>query len=154
MEDTSIKGRAEKDLGRVGIDVAKELQGVGIGGVAAKNGARLQDNLVGAEILALEEDQLVFVRQVERPGGVLLQTEVERLDAGGRGIGAVVARGQQLRSPEARLGVENGLVADGDLGGNGVDIKLERLVDATGAKSWLDLRERLRQPRPGAVLAG
>jgi hypothetical protein len=49
---------------------------------------------------------------------------VQRLDALGRGVGAVVARDEQLGAAEAGLAVEDGLVADGDLGGDGVDIEL------------------------------
>lgn len=107
---------AEKQLGRVLLDIAKELERVRVGGGLAQDGARLQDDLVGAEVVALEKDELVFVRQVQRPLCVLHEAEVQGLDAGGGSIGAGVAGNEEFRAPEAGLdvvgtGSKDGLVA-------------------------------------------
>lgn len=70
------------------------------------------------------------MRQVQGFGRVLHDAKVQRLDALRRGVGARVARDQQLRAPEARLhvgraGGEDGLVVDGDLEGLGLGVELE-----------------------------
>lgn len=98
------------------VDVGEEHQRVRVGDGLVEQGARLQDDLVGAEVGALEEDELVLVRQVEGSLCVLHEAEVERLDACGGRVGAVVAGGDELATTEADLYVvgarcEDGLVA-------------------------------------------
>lgn len=125
-KDTGSEGCAEQNLGRVGVDVAKQLQSAGVdGAVAADQRAGLEHQLVGAEISALEEDELVLVGQVEGALGVRHEREVQGLDADSRVVGARVAGGQELGAAEASLDVvcaggEDGLVADGDLDGHSV----------------------------------
>lgn len=128
MEHPSSEGSVEQ-YGSV-VDVAEQLQSVGVGGTAAsKDGTGLEDQLVRAEVVALEEDELVLVRQVQRPLGILHETEVQGLDASGARVSAAVAGGDQLSTPEARLDVvrargEDGVIADGHLDGNGVGVEL------------------------------
>lgn len=112
----------ERPLGELGaeeqggvVDVGEEHQRVRVGDVLAEDGARLEDDLVGAKVVALEEDELVLVGQVEGPRRVLHEAEVERLDARRGRVGAVVAGGDELTAAEADLDVvgargEDGLV--------------------------------------------
>lgn len=108
------EGGAKQQRGIV--DVAKEHQRVRVGGRLVEDGARLQDDLVGAKVVALEKDHLVLVRQVERAGRVLHDAKVQRLDALGRRIRATVTGGQQLGAAEPKLDIvgargKDGLVA-------------------------------------------
>lgn len=130
VEDTLGELGLEELGDGAGVDVAEELEGVGVGGVLAKDGTGLKDDLVGAEVGALEEDKLVLVGQVQGTLGILHQAEVEGLDALGGGILSVVAEGQHLSAAEADLNVglagsEDRLVVDGDLERlGGVDVEL------------------------------
>lgn len=131
VEDARGEGGAEQEVALV--DVAKELEGVGVGGVAAEDGAGLEHDLVGGEVVALEEDELVLVGEVEGPGGVLHEAEVEGLDAGGGGVGAGVGGGDELGAAEARLhvvggGGEDGVVGDGDFEGGGAVVELGEVL--------------------------
>lgn len=121
----------ERPLGELGaeeqrgvVDVGEEHQRVRVGDVLAEDGARLEDDLVGAKVVALEEDELVLVGQVEGPRRVLHEAEVERLDARRGRVGAVVAGGDELAATEADLDVvgargEDGLVTGGEGGESG-----------------------------------
>lgn len=106
----------EEHLWRVRVDVAKQLERVGIGCCLADDGTSLEHQLVRAEVAALEKHELVFVRQVERPLLILHETEMKRLDTRCRRIGARVACREQLGAAEASLhiggaGGKDGLVA-------------------------------------------
>lgn len=77
----------------------------------------LERELVGAVIRALEEDELVLMRVIERAGSVGADAEVERLDTGRGGIGAGVGGGHKFGTSEADLhvvwrGGEDGGVVD------------------------------------------
>jgi len=123
VEDARLEGCAEEQL-RV-VDVAEQLQGVGVGRGAVQERARLEDQLVGAEVVAFEKHELVLVRQVERPPRVLQKAEVESLNTGSGRIGAGVARRDEFCTPEAGLDVirawcEDGVVAGMDTVTGGV----------------------------------
>ncbi len=82
------------------------------------DGAGLQHELVGAERGVLEEHELVLVRGVQGPRGVLADGEVQRLEARRGGVGAVIAVDLELGAAEARLDVgcrgrEDGGVREG-----------------------------------------
>lgn len=134
MEDTGSELGLEELGDGAGVNVAEELEGIGVGSVLAEDGTGLEDDLVGAKVGALEENELVLVRQVQGALGILLEGEVQGLDALGRGILAIVAEGQHLGAAEADLDIglargEDGLVVDGDLEGlGGVDVELEEQV--------------------------
>ena len=123
MEHIRIKRRAEQHVGPV-VHVPDQLQRVRVGRVDAKDGACLEHELVGAEVGALQEDELILVREIQRAGEVLLDAEVEGLDALGGVVLAVVGVDEELGAAEARLLVEDGIVRDGDFGCNGVDVEL------------------------------
>jgi hypothetical protein len=124
VEDTLGEWHAEEHLGRILVDISKELQSVGVGGVDAENSASLQDDLVRAEVVALQEGQLVLMGEVQRPREVLLQAEVKCLDALRGRVGAGIASNQQLGASEAGLAVEDGVITDGDFGGDGINVEL------------------------------
>lgn len=126
MESTLSERGAEQQRGI--LDVGEEHQRVRVGHLLIEDGACLQDDLVGAEIVTFKENQLVLVGQVERTLSVLHDAEVKRLDASGGGIGAIVAGGEELSTAEADLDVvgarrEDGVVANGHLQGHGVLVK-------------------------------
>lgn len=80
---------------------------------------RLQRKLVRAVVRRLEEGELVLVRVVQWARGVGAHAEVQRLDAGGCGVGAGVRGGQKLGAAESDLdvvwrGSEDGGVVDCD----------------------------------------
>lgn len=117
VEDTLGEGGAEELLAL--LDVSKEDEAVWVhaslgGGV--KHGASLEDELVGAEVVALNESKLVLVRGVERASSILHQAEVQALHALGGRVSAIVAGREKLSTTEAELNVvcarsKNGLVA-------------------------------------------
>lgn len=92
------------------------------------------------------------MRQIERPSGILLEAEVKRLDAGRGGIGAIITRREQFGPPEARLAVEDRLVADGDLGRNSVYIELEGQSMPAEA-SWGQLTREAPAAPPGSWMS-
>jgi hypothetical protein len=118
-----LKRRVEQQLAVV--QVAKQLQRVRVGRGLAQDGARLEHKLVGAEVGRLQKGELVLVREVERAHAVLEHAKVQRLDALGAGVGAVVAGGDQLGAAEGDLGVEDGVVADEGLDGLGLEVDVE-----------------------------
>lgn len=117
VEDTLGEGGVEEDLAL--LDVAEQDQAVRVDaslGRRVQEGTGLEDELVGAEVVALHERKLVLVREVERASSVLHQAEVEALNTQGGRIGAVVAGREELSTAEAQLdivcaGGEDGLVA-------------------------------------------
>lgn len=120
------EGRAKQQLVLVG--VAKDEQRVGIQPrvLHAQDGARLEHELVGAEVGRLEEGELVLVREVQGASVALHDAEVDRLDSDGAVVVAVVAGGQELGAAEGSLVVEDGIVIDGDLDRDGgVDVELD-----------------------------
>ena len=124
MENVGGKRGAEEQLALV--EVAKELQRVWVCRVLPKDRARLQDELVRAEVLALEEGELVLVGEVQRPHIVLSDAEVEGFDALGARICAIVAGWDELGAPERDLVIEDGLIANENLDwfGFGIEVKL------------------------------
>lgn len=122
------EGGAEQQLALV--EVAKELKRVWVGRVLSEDRPRLENKLVGAEVFALQEDELVLVREVQRPHGVFPDAEVEGLDSLGARVGAVVAGGQEFGAAEADLVVEDGRVANEHLGRLrlAVEVELQRGV--------------------------
>lgn len=118
VEALCSKGGAEQQLGRASVDVAKHIEGVSVVAGLARDGAGLDNNLVGAEFVVLEEHELVLVGKVQRPLGVLGHAEVEGLDTLGRIVGAIVAGDEQFGTSESilyriRVGDKDGLVAVG-----------------------------------------
>lgn len=117
VEDALGEGGVEEDLAL--LDVAEQDQAVWVDaalGRGVQHGTCLEDELVGAEVSALNERKLVLVREVERASSVLHQAEVEALHALGGRVRAVVAGREKLGTAEAQLnivcaGSENGLVA-------------------------------------------
>lgn len=117
VEDALGEGGVEEDLTL--LDVAEEDQAVWVDaslGRGVQERTSLEDELVGAEVVALHKRELVLVGEVERASSVLHQAEVETLDALGGGVGAVIAGREKLGTAEAHLnivfaGCENGLVA-------------------------------------------
>jgi hypothetical protein len=81
--------------------------------------------LVGAEVLALEKDELIFVRQVQGPYVVLSDAEVESLDALGTRVGPFVTCRDEFGSTKADLVVKNGLIADEHLNRFRISLKVE-----------------------------
>src|SRR5690348_293867 len=75
VKDVGGKGCTEEDFALV--DVAKELERIRVRCVLPQDGPRLQDELVGAEIIAFEKSELIFVGEVQRPCAVLEDAEVE-----------------------------------------------------------------------------
>ena len=123
MKDSRLEGHAEEQL--VLVDVAKQLKRVRVRRtLLAEDGPRLEDELVGAKVVALEERELVLVREVEGPLGVFEDAKVERLDARRARVRAGVAGGEELGPPEPGLAVEDGGVADCHLDGDSVDVEL------------------------------
>lgn len=112
MDDAFGEGSAEENRGRrLGVDVPEELEGVRVGsGVAAKDGAGLENHLVRAEVIAFKEGHLVLVGKVEGLLGVLLDTEMKCLDANSGVVCARVAGGEKLGAAKAGLIIEDGLV--------------------------------------------
>lgn len=117
VEDALGEGGVEEDLAL--LDVAEQDQAVWVDaalGRGVQHGTGLEDELVGAEVSALNERKLVLVREVEWASSVLHQAEVEALHALGGWVRAVVAGREKLGTAEAQLnivcaGSENGLVA-------------------------------------------
>lgn len=110
----------ESTLGELGaeqqrsvLDVGEQHQRVGIGDILVEDGASLQHDLVGAEVVALEEDHLVLMGQVERPRSVLHDTEVKGLDAGGGRVGAIVAGRKEFSTAETDLDIVGARRKDG-----------------------------------------
>jgi len=70
MEDASGEWSAEEH--RVGalVHIGEQLQCIRVFSSLTQDGAGLEDDLVGAKVITLEEDQLVFVRQVQWTLGV------------------------------------------------------------------------------------
>lgn len=77
--------------------------------------SRLQHKLVRAVVCRLEEDELVLMRVVERARRVGAHAEMQRLDAGRSGVGAVIRGGQELGAAEADLDVVGGGGKDGGI---------------------------------------
>jgi hypothetical protein len=68
------------------IDVSKQLEGIRVSSFPLRrrgpeDRARLQDELVRAEVVALQKDELILVRKIERPLRILHHAKVQRLDA-------------------------------------------------------------------------
>ncbi len=123
-EHTGGKRGAEENLRWVRIHVADELEQIWVGGGLAEDGARLEDDLVRAEVFALEKRELVLVGEVQRALRICLYAEMQRLDTLRARIGPGVAGGEKLCSAEAGLAVEDRLVVDGHLNWNICPIKL------------------------------
>lgn len=126
MECAGLELRAEEQLPLV--EVAKELERVGVLGILPEDRPGLQHKLVGAKVVALEKDELVLVGEVQWPHDILQDAEVEGLDALRARVRTIIAHGQQLGTAEADLAIEDGVVADENLGwlGLAVKVKLER----------------------------
>lgn len=124
VEGSRSESSAEQQLAI--IDVAKELERVRVGGVLPEDCPGLENKLVGAEVGALEEGQLVLVGEVQRAHDIFEDAEVEGLDALCAGVGAIVAGRDELSPAEADLVVEDGVVADEDLDwfGTSIEVKL------------------------------
>lgn len=97
------------------VEVAKELERVRVCGVLPKDRSGLENKLVCAEVLALEKCQLVLVGEVQRAHNILKDAEVERLDALGARVCAIVAHRDEFGAAESDLVIEDGVVADEDL---------------------------------------
>lgn len=117
VEDALGEGGVEEDLAL--LDVAEQDQAVWVDtslGSGVQEGTSLEDELVGAEVVALHECKLVLVREVEGASSVLHETEVKALHALGGRVGTVVAGREKLGTAETQLNIvcaggENGLVA-------------------------------------------
>lgn len=82
MEDALGEGSVEEDLAL--LDVAEQDQAVRVNTSLRRRvqeSTGLEDELVGAEVGALDECKLIFVREVERPRSVLHQAEMQALHA-------------------------------------------------------------------------
>ncbi len=123
MEGAGLKRGAEQQLALV--QVAKELERVGVGGLLSEDRARLEHKLVRAEVLALQERELVLVGEVQRPHHVLQHAEVEGLDALCAWVASIVRDREELGTAKADLAVEDGVVADEDLGWLGLAVEVE-----------------------------
>lgn len=117
MEDSLGEGGVEEDLAL--LDVAEEDEAVWVDtalGGGVQHSTSLENELVGAEVIAFHECELVLVREVEWTSSVLHQAEVEALHALGGRVCAIVAGRKKLSTAEAKLNVvcaggKNGLVA-------------------------------------------
>lgn len=82
VEDSLGEGGVEENLAL--LDVAEEDQAVWVDtslGGSVQHSTSLENELVGAEVIALHECKLVLVREVEWTSSVLHQAEVEALHA-------------------------------------------------------------------------
>ncbi len=89
------------------VHIPKHLQRIRVGRILPQNRPRLQHELVRTKVRALQESQLVLVREIQRAHGVFQDAEVQGLDAGCARVCAVVAGGEELRPAEGGLAVED-----------------------------------------------
>lgn len=135
-----VNGRGPQQRGVA----VEDLEGVRRHVWIREHGARLEHELVSRVVCRLVEDIEVLVAQVERPGGILLNAPVDRLEAlVARASLVGVVGEEEARSAEAILLLEDGLITDGDLDG------LVRGVVESGVG---DFREE-QDVAPGEVVA-
>jgi len=103
----------EQSLHWVRVDIAEQLQRVRVGGTSTQNRPRLQHELICAEVIALQEDELILVTEVQRPVRVFHDAEVERFQTRCRCVRPVVARDEQLCSPKPGLHIISAWGEDG-----------------------------------------
>ena len=135
-------------LGLVDLNVPEPLAGavknlelVLVGIALSNKRSSLELDLVVAEVSSLVPDVEVLVGEVQRPGGVLLDTPVEGLDT----LATLAVRGileeLQTGAAESQLLLEDGLIGDGHL--NSLELVA---IEARG------LVGELQDLRPGQVV--
>lgn len=81
VKDISRKFGAEQQ--RCGIDVGEQHKGIRVCNRLAQDSSGFENDLVSAEVVALEEYQLIFVGEIQWSLSILHEAEVEGLHARG-----------------------------------------------------------------------